>query len=104
MEEPYHKDLLYIKMLILLLTLLDHTVQLKSLHHGLKKMDSDYICLNHQETTLDIAVALLEKVDKQLKLNLKELTLVNFPANKHSFIFAKCKDLINEYSLAKTHE
>jgi hypothetical protein len=42
----------------------------------------DYTCLNLQEHTLDIHVVLLEKVDKQQKLNLKKLISVSLLVEK----------------------
>lgn len=69
---------------------LDHLDQLKLLLHILKKMDSDFTCLNHQEYIMDIHVVLPVKEDKQRKLNSKKQISVNLTVNKLYSILLKC--------------
>jgi hypothetical protein len=76
-EEHLLIDFPSILMHILYIMLSDHSDHARFLHHTLNKMVMDFICLNHQEFTLDIHAVQLVKEDKLLKLNSKKPTSLN---------------------------
>ena len=90
-------------MLIHYITLLDHLDPLKLSHLTPNKMDSDFICFNHQEFIMDTAVVLLVKADKLPKPTSKKLILVKSHVNKLYSILLKCIPFFY-ISLTLTHE
>lgn len=90
-EEPLLTDYLFIWMHILCITLSDHLAQLKFWLHTAVTKDMAFICLSHQELTMDIVAVLQVREDKQLRQNSKKLILANWQLNKDFSTSLKCK-------------